>query len=697
MGELINSSVLILGTVAGICGISFYVREKEMGSLRVCIMLMGIFAALWCYGYGMMGMYTQLPNIAIARAVGMFSIIGYLGALLNLIIYLINMPMVYRKILTLCYIIYGMSDFIIMVKYSDHQYIRVGGRTAYYIADGFATSYHKIFLVIAMAVLFGIGFIWISNCNAKNLILVIILAHVCLVVSTAPDTLLPAFGLPSFPSTCYGVVFAYCILWYNCVHNNAFRITLQNVSTYVYQAMNVNILVFDMDKKLYMTNDSSDAFFRLSKVTGQKLSDLFEVEENKADEYFDNAVNGSIEELKLHTKKDKKSCSLHFTVAKDKGGKPYCVLIFVYDLTKEEEILDELKAANQAKNDFLSNMSHEIRTPINAIIGMNEMILREAKDEKLLEYASLVRNSSGELLSIVNEILDISKIESGQIKIKKTQVNENNYKYESQFEAPDARILVVDDIEVNLKVFTNLLKNLNMKIDTALSGEQCMELVCENQYDIIFMDHMMPGMSGIDTLEKMRENVANKNINTPVIMLTANALSGMKEMYLEKGFTDYLSKPLDGVKLEEKIQKYLPSQKVLEKTNSLEDADEKEGIKEKSLLRLQNEIKDMNLNKALQYCMGSEEFYMECLKDYYNNKRKEMIEKAYSIEDWKKYALEVHTLKSTSRTLGFETLGDIAEKMQYAAERMDILYVKKNHEDMVNNLEHILRAISECI
>ena len=191
----------------------------------------------------------------------------------------------------------------------------------------------------------------------------------------------------------------------------------------------------------------------------------------------------------------------------------------------------------------------------------------------------------------------------------------------------------------------------------------------------------------------------NQNIDTPVIMLTANALSGMKEMYLEKGFTDYISKPIDGKKLERKIEKYLPKDKVLgqNETQNKHKEDVNSKIKEQSLANLKKVVSDINMELALQYCAGSTEFYIQCLKDYCNNGRKEVIEQCYEAKDWKRYKVEVHALKSTSRTLGLERLGNIAEKMQSAAQAEDIQYIDENHEGMIKELEHVSTAISNCL
>ena len=397
-------------------------------------------------------------------------------------------------------------------------------------------------------------------------------------------------------------------------------------------------------------------------------------------------------------------------------------------LEASELAKEQAQAANRVKSDFLANMSHEIRTPINAIMGMNEMILREEENQEIYGYASSVHVAANTLLTIVNDILDFSKIESGKMEIIPTEyelgslINDSynmvaerlgkkglesevlceetlprilrgdevrirqiftnlltnavkytetgkvtinvkgtmqgdclqlilqvkdtgigikpenldklfhkferldtsrNYNiegtglglsithqlvelmhgsiqvqsvygegscftvtlpqtivdytpigrindyhavamtgYRESFRAPQGRILVVDDVEMNLMVIRNLLKRTQLQIDTAMSGQQCLNMVRQKAYDVIFMDHMMPEMDGVQTLEQMKAMPDSLNKDTPVIMLTANALTGMREEYLKLGFRDYLAKPIQGNRLEKLLIKYLPSEKV---------------------------------------------------------------------------------------------------------------------------------------
>ena len=132
--------------------------------------------------------------------------------------------------------------------------------------------------------------------------------------------------------------------------------------------------------------------------------------------------------------------------------------------------------------------------------------------------------------------------------------------YQETFIAPDAKALIVDDNDMNLAVAKGFLKKTQIQIKTAMSGQECLDILLKEKFDIIFMDHMMPNMDGIETLKHIQEEYGDTYENVPIIALTANAISGAKEMYLSKGFSDYLAKPIESDKIEAILLKYLPKE-----------------------------------------------------------------------------------------------------------------------------------------
>lgn len=154
----------------------------------------------------------------------------------------------------------------------------------------------------------------------------------------------------------------------------------------------------------------------------------------------------------------------------------------------------------------------------------------------------------------------IAPDEIGDYTKRYNEIREKEFVYRELFDAPDARILVVDDTEMNFTVITGLLKNTGIRIDCAMSGRDALTLAAVNNYDAIFIDHMMPDMDGIETLKELRE--IEKNAKTPAVALTANAVSGARQMYLDAGFDDYISKPVDGIRLEKMLLSMLPKDKI---------------------------------------------------------------------------------------------------------------------------------------
>ncbi len=522
-------------------------------------------------------------------------------------------------------------------------------------------------------------------------------------------------------------------------------------------------------------------------------------------------------------------------------------------------------AASQAKSTFLANMSHEIRTPINAILGMDEMILRESGDNTITGYASNIMMAGKNLLSIVNDILDFSKIEAGkmeilpdnydissviidlvnmirerakgkglefilktnqnlpktlygdsvrikqvilnlltnavkytkegsvtfnisyekkddssiflQVSVKDTgsgikkedmeklfspfeRIEEGKNKtiegsglgmsivtkmlemmgtrldveseygkgsdfsfrleqpvvdwspvgdideayrksveqiatYKEKLHAPRAKLLFVDDTAMNLEVIKGLLKKTGIQIDTALSGMESLELVKKNVYDIIFLDHRMPDMDGIQTLHAMLELKDNKSMGKPCIALTANALSGVKKMYLEEGFNDYLSKPVNPDKLEEIIRRYLPPDYI--ETQQDEENSEEDNAEE-GFLSLIKKVDDIDSNTALKNCV-TEELFQTTMNSYVKSldERAEELEKLCNESDWKNYGIKVHAVKSTSRLVGAMEISSLAAELEALADNEVAEEIRNGNEKLLAFMRDIKQKIEQVL
>ena len=531
-----------------------------------------------------------------------------------------------------------------------------------------------------------------------------------------------------------------------------------------------------------------------------------------------------------------------------------------------EKAIDDAVAAGKAKSQFFAQMSHEIRTPINAVIGMNEMILRECRDATIIKYAQNAHAASEALLSLINDILDFSKLESDKMELVeetyqlddlirnlinmikfraekknldfRVNVNENipnelfgdstrirqvvvNFltnavkytkvggvlfsvdmelgidddgakrqqgevllkfsvkdsgigirdedksklfkdferfdakqnkniegtglglaitaklvklmrgkievesvygegstftvlvpqkvigrkgvgrfeervkaekpktdTYRVSFVAPNARILVVDDNEMNLLVATSLLKATQIQVDTAMSGMSALKKMAEKKYDVIFLDQMMPSLDGIQTLHLAKDMKENKSPNAPMIALTANAVSGAREMFLKEGFNDYLSKPIDAIALEKMLAEYLPK-------SLLQTPPEEDEVNTSPQSTAYSPPPAYNtpvpsspattayslLNPALglQYSAGMEEMYRNVLEMFckLKDEKKAKIQEAFDKEDWNDYTTFVHALKSTSLSIGSEQTSALAKQLEESGK---ILIAKSTSE-----------------
>lgn len=275
----------------------------------------------------------------------------------------------------------------------------------------------------------------------------------------------------------------------------------------------------------------------------------------------------------------------------------------------------------------------------------------------------------------------IGNIECAYEKAEMESLQKRQYLY-----APEAEILVVDDNDMNLAVIRGLLKQSEMRLDMALSGKECLELTRKKKYDLIFMDHMMPVMDGVETLHMLKKETENPNVDTTVIMLTANAITGMKEQYIEEGFEDYISKPVELEKLEKMLHKYLPEEKTSWKEEERKEQSEEKQEEEQTGSKIDKSI-------GLNYCGGSEEMYKEIVRAYHQQGQKyiaaipELCEKG----EWKDYAVIAHAIKSTSLTIGARELSEEAKIQEQAAKEDKTDICAQGWEAFFENYKQILQ------
>lgn len=284
-------------------------------------------------------------------------------------------------------------------------------------------------------------------------------------------------------------------------------------------------------------------------------------------------------------------------------------------------------------------------------------------------------------------------------------------KYHEAFHAPKARVLVVDDNAMNLAVVKGLLKRTEIMVDTAASGMECLYMTRKKKYHLIFMDHMMPEMDGIQTFHQLREEKENPNSDTKVIALTANAIAGSREEYMREGFVDYISKPIDAAELEIVMMSYLPEELVVtaEKEREQKAAEEErmqeaekaagkeiEEIIKGEKMETEKENKSAYIDRAvgLTHCMDMEDMYSEILSDYCleGKSYQEKLADCLAREDWKNFAVYVHAVKSSSKTIGAEIFGEEARVLEMAAKEQNITVIKENWEQFCAHFEAVIIA-----
>ena len=286
-------------------------------------------------------------------------------------------------------------------------------------------------------------------------------------------------------------------------------------------------------------------------------------------------------------------------------------------------------------------------------------------------------------------------------------ITDSNFGFESESEgdsfayiAPEANILVVDDNLINLTVAQGLLEPLEMKVDVASSAAEAIDKIHYVKYDLIFMDHMMPEVDGIEATHIIRRLVPSYN-DVPIIALTANAIGGAKEMFIAEGMNDFVAKPIEIKDIVAKLRKWLPKEKIIlvdESDESRSSQDESsEGSAEISVL----DIKELDTQQAVRL-LGNEKLFRTVLKEYYCaiDKKAQVIREYKKAEHWRDYTIEVHSLKSTSKQIGANELSALAAELEKAgnAGNVELIMEKtdKMLEDFLKYKEILKPYFPEC-
>ncbi|MBD5529099.1 MAG: response regulator [Lachnospiraceae bacterium] len=247
---------------------------------------------------------------------------------------------------------------------------------------------------------------------------------------------------------------------------------------------------------------------------------------------------------------------------------------------------------------------------------------------------------------------------------------------EFNFVAPDAEILVVDDNEINLTVAKGLLSPLHMHIDSAMSGKDAVFKVTNKKYDLIFMDHMMPEMDGVEATRIIRRTLG-ENGQVPILALTANAVEGTREMFISEGMNDLVTKPVELKDIVSKLRKWLPPEKIHKMQHA--DNEKKQSVKsEMSAQTTDISINGLDVQKAMGF-LGNEDLFWAVLKEYYRviDKKYALIKQYEQEGKWREYTIEVHSLKSASRQIGAFELAETAAQMEAAGNAGNVELIRK--------------------
>lgn len=709
-------------------------------------------STIWSLGVGFFVMQTTENGAHIARCASLLGTVLYINAILMILNVISGLPEKYTKTFER-FALLGFALFFAGIFPGMFSFERTSMGMSFSFANSvYGLLYTVFFVVCALFMLFDI--VTMLRSKRKSVIhfgKCFLTVWILIIGGSVLDMILPMVGLHSIPGSGLVQFCGLVIAWYALDIISHSRIIVKNMSQKVYDSLSSPILMLDIAKNIVVYNDAAKDFFELNRKDDTNylnvnhflaLDKIVEDEKYSISKYFDipgdaeYSEEGDLLNFDAFCKTNNVYCNVRANKVWDHFHELIGYIAVVTDMSEQlnarkklEEAREEAIMANKTKSLFLANMSHEIRTPVNAIMGFSELALSEKVSPTLREYLVDISNASKVLLGSINDILNITKIESGKmelvneeyslknllgnvckiitvqatrkelafsmkfendiptvvygddVRIQEILINlsnnavkytpngsvslfvssedagdgyvnlrfnvkdtgigikeedlqnlfaayermdkEKNHRTEgtglglsivrgyldlmegsidvkseygkgSEFIAtvkqkvvdataidpnevmksePDVKrftglnitglkVLVVDDNRVNLKVISKTLEKYGVASDLATSGKEALSICNSTEYPIVFMDHMMPDMDGVETMNALKEAYPYYREKAKIVVLTANAVDGVRNELLKAGFNEYLSKPINYTELERVLKKYVPKEMI---------------------------------------------------------------------------------------------------------------------------------------
>ncbi|MCL1941269.1 MAG: response regulator, partial [Synergistaceae bacterium] len=319
----------------------------------------------------------------------------------------------------------------------------------------------------------------------------------------------------------------------------------------------------------------------------------------------------------------------------------------------------------------------------------------DARITLLTEFGEAVADKNLSVLAMPVHSLSVANFLNGSSDKYSYRTNDQNM---IRFSAPDANVLIVDDINTNLIVAEGLIRPYKVQVMTCKSGADAIEAVKSHRFDLVFMDHMMPEMDGIEATSRIRNLDDGEPYykNVPIIALTANAVFGTKEMFLKSGFNDFLSKPIDTIKLNTVLEKWIPEDKQKE---PVEDEDDATAAPDELKPGKDIEITGIDVEKGVAMTGGTMEGYLRTLSVFHDDgiEKVKEIKECLEANNISLYTTYVHALKSASASIGAGELSEIAKSLEFAGKNRDMAYIDSNNDKFLDEFEILLGDIKEAI